>query len=100
MCPFFGLLTLLCFAVDQLTKLQTDATFLSYVNDAIAYVNGTTLFGTGVDSLPSDIVTQMDQYVPAGSTDPSVIKGYQNIYGTKAIKQTELSPLKEYPKKT
>jgi choline dehydrogenase len=64
--------------------LQTDRTFLSYVNSAVAYVNATNLFGAGLGILQTQIQSQIDQYVPDTSTDQSVIAGYKAIYDVTA----------------
>ncbi len=63
---------------------KDDASFLSYVNSATAYVNSSILFGNGVAGLQNGINSAIDQYIPNTSTDPGVIDGYKAIYGTTA----------------
>lgn len=59
----------------------TDPVFLSYVNDAVAYVNSSILFGTGVEALKSSILSQIGQFAPQ---DQQVAAGYEAIYNTTA----------------
>ncbi|OCT44572.1 hypothetical protein CLCR_05517 [Cladophialophora carrionii] len=63
---------------------KDDATFLSYVNSATAYVNASVLFGNGVGSLQSSINGAIDEYIPNTSTDAGVIDGFKAIYDTTA----------------
>lgn len=62
--------------------MQDDPVFLSYVNSAVAYVNATTFFGTGLGALQSSIVGQIDDFPPPGSSDATVMAGYKAIYET------------------
>lgn len=50
----------------------------------MAYVNATNLFGSGVSGLQSAILGEIDDYLPDGATDPTVIAGYKAIYNTTA----------------
>ncbi|RMZ83195.1 hypothetical protein DV738_g1425, partial [Chaetothyriales sp. CBS 135597] len=61
---------------------SSTATFLSYVPDAVAYVNSTTFFGDAVASIQSTILSQIDDYMPTspGASDETVIAGYRAIY--------------------
>ncbi|EXJ74799.1 uncharacterized protein A1O5_01495 [Cladophialophora psammophila CBS 110553] len=63
---------------------KNDPAFLSYVNSATAYVNSSLLFGNGVSGLQSNILGEIDQYIPNTSSDTGVISGYKAIYGTTA----------------
>ena len=67
----------------------TDPAFLSFINDAVAYVNSSVLFGTAVTDMQTTIMSQIDQYAPE---DPTVAAGYQAIYNTTA-KTIFTSPL-------
>ncbi|KAJ9613110.1 hypothetical protein H2200_003051 [Cladophialophora chaetospira] len=66
------------------SSVKSEATFLSYVNSATAYVNASVLFGDGVGSLQSSINSEVDQYIPNTSTDSGVIDGFKAIYDTTA----------------
>lgn len=56
--------------------------FLSYVNDGVAYVNSTVLFGSSVvDSMQPTIESYMNNYAPAYVSD-TVTAGFQAIYET------------------
>ncbi|KIX08757.1 uncharacterized protein Z518_03414 [Rhinocladiella mackenziei CBS 650.93] len=62
---------------------KNDPVFLSYVNSAVAYANATVLFGAGAGDLQSQIMDQINNFVPTtGDTD--VIAGYKAIYSTTA----------------
>ncbi|RMD44066.1 hypothetical protein DV735_g1045, partial [Chaetothyriales sp. CBS 134920] len=65
---------------------STTPAFLSYVPDAVAYVNSTTFFGEAVASLQSTILSQIDDYMPTspGASDETVIAGYRAIYNSTA----------------
>ena len=63
---------------------SNDPAFLSYVNDAVAYVNSSALFGTGVDDLQSAIASQMSTYTPSSDYDATVSAGYKAIYNMTA----------------
>ena len=58
----------------------TDPAFLSYVNDAVAYVASSSLF-TDVETLQSWILSEIDQFAPP---DPIVAAGHEAIYNTTA----------------
>lgn len=61
---------------------QNDPVFLSYVNSAVAYVNATALFGSGLDAFQSSIIGQVNEFTPAASSEASVTAGYKAIYDT------------------
>ena len=63
---------------------QNDPVFLSYVNSAVAYLNSSVLFGSGVTDLQTTILSQIDDFIPEGTTDAGVIAGYKAIYKTVA----------------
>ncbi|RMZ84632.1 hypothetical protein DV737_g1239, partial [Chaetothyriales sp. CBS 132003] len=65
---------------------STTAAFLSYIPDAVAYVNATTFFGDDVSSIQSTILDEIDDYMPSspGASDETVIAGYKAIYKSTA----------------
>ncbi|RMZ86808.1 hypothetical protein DV736_g5964, partial [Chaetothyriales sp. CBS 134916] len=68
------------------TSESTNPSFLSYVPDAVAYVNSTTFFGDAVSSIQSTILDEINDYMPTspGASDETVIAGYKAIYNTTA----------------
>ncbi|EXJ84155.1 hypothetical protein A1O3_04822 [Capronia epimyces CBS 606.96] len=62
----------------------TDPVFLSYVNDAVAYVNASVLFGNKASDLKTSILSQFDQFATSASSDTGVVAGYKAIYDTTA----------------
>ncbi|KAJ5611192.1 CAZyme family AA3 [Penicillium lagena] len=60
--------------------------FLSYVDSAVAYVNTTTMYGSQIQELQTNILAQMDEYTPNTTYDAGVIAGYKAIYNTTASK--------------
>ncbi|CAG8931319.1 unnamed protein product [Penicillium salamii] len=63
-------------------KNNTD--YLSYIDDAIAYVNSTGLYGSKVGEYEKKFLAQMDKYTPNTTTDEGVVAGYKAIYNTTA----------------
>ncbi len=59
---------------------DNDPQFLSYVNDAVAFVSGPSLFGGGLNALQSSVLSNEGQYATA--TDPTVEAGYKAVYST------------------
>ncbi len=51
-------------------------TFLSYVNDAIAYVNASVLFGEDADSVQQSMLSSLDGFAPS---DTTIAAGYSAI---------------------
>ena len=64
-----------------LSQCQQSPEFLSYINDAVAYVNISTLFGPNASYFKQQIQEAADSsafIIP--SSDPSVVEGYTVIY--------------------
>ncbi|KAJ6010911.1 hypothetical protein N7451_002323 [Penicillium sp. IBT 35674x] len=53
--------------------------YLSYIDDAIAYVNATAIYGSDVSSMESSILASIDQYAPNSTYGDEVIAGYKAI---------------------
>jgi choline dehydrogenase len=64
--------------------LANNAAYLSYVNSAVAYAGSDILFGGQTGSMQGTIMSQIDQYAPDSSSDPSVMAGYQATYSATA----------------
>ncbi|KAJ5811419.1 hypothetical protein N7474_007720 [Penicillium riverlandense] len=60
--------------------------FLSYVDSAVAYVNTTTIYGSHIQELQTNILAQMEEYAPNTTYDAGVVAGYKAIYNTTASK--------------
>ncbi|KAJ5371298.1 CAZyme family AA3 [Penicillium cataractarum] len=58
--------------------------FLTYIDDAVAYVNATGMYGSKVDSFKTSILSQIDQYKPNTTYDSGVVDGYTAICNTTA----------------
>ncbi|KAJ5887455.1 glucose-methanol-choline oxidoreductase [Penicillium taxi] len=65
---------------------KNDTLYLSYIDDAVAYVNSTALYGTRVQEMETTILSNIDQYSPNTTSDAGVIAGYKTIYNTTASK--------------
>ncbi|CAG8346443.1 unnamed protein product [Penicillium salamii] len=65
---------------------KNNTNYLSYIDDAIAYVNSTALYGSKVAEYEKKFLAQMDKYTPNTTTDDGVIAGYKAIYNTTASK--------------
>ncbi|CAG7928293.1 unnamed protein product [Penicillium olsonii] len=65
---------------------KTKTNYLSYIDDAIAYVNSTGLYGSKVDEYEKKFLADMDKYTPNTTSDDGVIAGYKAIYNTTASK--------------
>ncbi|GAD92055.1 glucose-methanol-choline (gmc) oxidoreductase, putative [Paecilomyces variotii No. 5] len=65
---------------------KNDTLYLSYIDDGVAYVNSSGLYGGDVDSQQQSILSQMDQHTPNTTYDQGVIAGYKAIYNTTATK--------------
>ncbi|KAJ5156593.1 hypothetical protein N7492_009396 [Penicillium capsulatum] len=59
-----------------------DALFLTYIDDAIAYVNSTFMYGNDAASVEAKFLTGIDQYAPNTTYDEGVIAGYKAICNT------------------
>lgn len=67
--------------VDDEDQEKNDQLFLSFVNDAVAYINASRIFGTGLNDFQKS--TTSASYSPP-STDKTVQSGYSAIAGTTA----------------
>ncbi|KAJ9227079.1 CAZyme family AA3 [Paecilomyces variotii] len=65
---------------------KNDTLYLSYIDDGVAYVNSTGLYGTNVSSTQQSILAAMDQYAPNTTYDRGVVAGYKAIYNSTATK--------------
>ncbi|KAJ9196687.1 CAZyme family AA3 [Paecilomyces variotii] len=65
---------------------KNDTLYLSYIDDGVAYVNSTGLYGTNVSSTQQSILAAMDQYAPNTTYDQGVVAGYKAIYNSTATK--------------
>ncbi|KAJ5541061.1 hypothetical protein N7494_006137 [Penicillium frequentans] len=60
--------------------------YLSYIDDAVAYVNATAIYGSDVSSMESSILASIDQYAPNSTYGDEVIAGYKAICNITAKK--------------
>ena len=70
--------------VDDSDEQRNDTSFLSFVNDAVAYLNGDRIFGDGFQKFQDSVTSQMSKSNPTGTTDKNVTAGYRAIYNTTA----------------
>lgn len=68
---------------DKSDPTKNDTLFLSFINDAVAYVNATRLFGTYLSTFEKSTATASSAYTPP-STEKSVQSGYQAISASTA----------------
>ncbi|KAJ5760369.1 hypothetical protein N7520_007525 [Penicillium odoratum] len=60
--------------------------YLSYIDDAVAYVNATAIYGSSVSSMESSILASINQYAPNTTYSDEVIAGYKAICNITAKK--------------
>jgi hypothetical protein len=65
---------------------QTNPKYLTYIDDAVAYVNSTALYGSKVDEYEKTFLDRIDKYSPNTTYDDGVIAGYKAICNTTASK--------------
>lgn len=65
---------------------QNDKHFLSYIDNAVAYVNATGMYGDDVKEHRNKIISQADKSEPESSSDDAVVAGYKAIYNTTATR--------------
>jgi choline dehydrogenase len=65
---------------------KNNSKYLTYIDDAVAYVNATALYGSKVDEYEKKFLGQIDQYSPNTTYDDGVIAGYKAICNTTASK--------------
>ncbi|CEJ58114.1 hypothetical protein PMG11_06784 [Penicillium brasilianum] len=63
---------------------RSNPLFLTYIDDAVAYVNATGIYGSKVDAFKTTILSQIDQYKPNTTYDNGVVEGYTAICNTTA----------------
>lgn len=59
--------------------------FLTYIDDAVAYVNSTGMYGDQVEQHQKNIISGIDKYAPE-NVDDSITAGYTAICNTTASK--------------
>jgi choline dehydrogenase len=70
--------------VDDSDPQRNDTMWLSFVNDAVAYLNGDRIFGDGLKKFQDSVTSAMGDSNPTGTTDKNVTAGYRAIYNTTA----------------
>ncbi|KAJ5924524.1 CAZyme family AA3 [Penicillium verhagenii] len=60
--------------------------YLSYIDDAVAYVNSTAIYGSEVSTMEASILASIDQYAPNSTYGDEVIAGYKAICNITAKK--------------
>ncbi|OQD65805.1 hypothetical protein PENPOL_c005G09814 [Penicillium polonicum] len=63
-------------------KDKNDPKYLTYIDDAVAYVNATAMYGSKVDEYESKFLASIDQYAPNTTYDNGVVTGYKAICNT------------------
>ncbi|KAJ5405928.1 hypothetical protein N7465_007212 [Penicillium sp. CMV-2018d] len=63
-------------------KDKNDPKYLTYIDDAVAYVNATAMYGSKVDEYESKFLASIDQYAPNTTYDDGVVTGYKAICNT------------------
>ncbi|CAG8114867.1 unnamed protein product [Penicillium nalgiovense] len=67
-------------------KDKNDPKFLTYIDDAVAYVDASTIYGSKVDGYQTKFLASVDKYVPKTTYDDGVVAGYKAICNTTASK--------------
>jgi choline dehydrogenase len=68
--------------IDDEDPQRNDTMFLSFINDAVAYVNASRIFGKGLNKFASSTKDDLSNSQPLGSTDKTVLAGYKAITNT------------------
>ncbi|KAJ5470633.1 hypothetical protein N7530_007990 [Penicillium desertorum] len=67
-------------------KDKNDPKFLTYIDDAVAYVGASTIYGSEIDEYQSKFLASIDKYAPKTTYDDGVVAGYKAICNTTASK--------------
>ncbi|OQE26118.1 hypothetical protein PENFLA_c007G01644 [Penicillium flavigenum] len=67
-------------------KDKNDPKFLTYIDDAVAYVGASTIYGSKVDEYQTKFLASIDKYAPKTTYDDGVVAGYKAICNTTASK--------------
>lgn len=70
--------------VDDSDPLRNDTMWLTFVNDAVAYLTGDRIFGDGLKKFQDSVTSAMSDSNPTGTSDKNVTAGYRAIYNTTA----------------
>ncbi|RJE24530.1 Dehydrogenase [Aspergillus sclerotialis] len=65
---------------------RSNPLFLTYIDDAVAYVNASVLYGDKAQEQQKNILAGIEQYAPKTTSDEGVSEGYKAICNTTASK--------------
>lgn len=66
--------------VDDSDTQRNDTMWKSFVNDAVAYLDGERIFGNGFKDFQKSVSDAMSKSTPTGTDDKNVTAGYRAIY--------------------
>jgi choline dehydrogenase len=68
--------------IDDEDPQRNDTMFLSFINDAVAYVNASRIFGKDLDKFASSTKSDLSNSQPLEALDKTVVAGYKAITNT------------------